>query len=107
MSPLKKLGMLNRQGMQSLNSGNCDDALFQLVQAERLARSMQSPLHEAKVRNNIGLVHQQSGNSMAAMVSFQVAWEQAVKGAGPDTRLHQVIKRNMSRLQDALKAEAV
>ena len=106
MSPLRKLGMLNRKGMQSLNSGNCDDALFQLVQAKGLALTMQSPLHEAKIRNNIGLVHQQTGDTLAALASFQVAEMQALAGAGPDTKLHQVIRRNLSRLQEAVQAEA-
>ena len=107
MSLLRKLGMLNRQGMKAFNSGKNDDALFQLVQAERLARSMKSPLHEAKVRNNIGLIHQETGNVEAAMVSFRVAAEQAALGAGPGTNLHKTIRRNLTRLQAALYAEAV
>ncbi|MCJ2165365.1 MULTISPECIES: tetratricopeptide repeat protein [unclassified Pseudodesulfovibrio] len=107
MSPLRALGVLNREGMKSFNSGRNDDALFQLIQAERLARTIGSPLHEAKVRNNIGLVYQGAGSPMEALTSFRLAAEQAVRGAGEDTQLHKVIVRNLVNLETTLRAEAV
>lgn len=99
MSILKQLGRLNRAGMQAFNEGRADDALFQLIQADRLARSMDSPLHEAKVRNNIGLVHQGSGNHEEALACFRLAVRDAVAGAGEGNVLHQTISRNLSRLE--------
>lgn len=99
MSRLKKLGQLNRDGMNALNCGKMDDAMFQLIQADRLARDMESPLHEAKVRNNIGLVHQAAGRNEEAMACFRLARQSAIAGAGVKTQLRKIIDRNLSRLE--------
>lgn len=99
MSRLKQLGILNRAGMVAFNEGRTDDALFQLVQANQLARAMESPLHEAKVRNNIGLVHQGVGNHAEALTCFRLAARNAVRGAGKENSLHKVITRNLTRLE--------
>lgn len=104
MSRLKKLGLLNREGMKSFNKGNVDNAMFQLLQASRIARDLASPLHEAKVRNNIGLVHQESGNSEEAMVCFRLAEKSAIQGAGKGNMLHKIIARNMTRLERAVES---
>jgi len=98
MSTLKKLGLLNRQGMLACNEGRPEDALFQLTQADRLARTMQSPLHEAKVRNNMGLVYQMSGKFEEARVCFRMAADRAVAGAGDNNCLHRTINRNLDNL---------
>ncbi|MGE4193966.1 MAG: tetratricopeptide repeat protein [Pseudodesulfovibrio sp.] len=98
MSSLKKLGLLNRQGMLACNEGRCEDALFQLTQADRLARSMESPLHEAKVRNNMGVVYQMNGKFEEARVCFRMAADRAVAGAGDGNCLHRTINRNLDNL---------
>ncbi len=99
MSELMILGMLNREGMKAFNAGRSDDAMFHLIQADRLARSMKSPLHEAKVRNNIGLVHQGDGKAEEARACFRLAAMHAVKGAGEGNVLHKTIIRNLDRLE--------
>lgn len=106
MSTLKKLGLLNRQGMRACNEGRCGDALFQLTQADHLARFMESPLHEAKVRNNMGLVYQMSGKYEEARVCFRIAADRAVAGAGDGNCLHRVISRNLDNLLAAGKGRA-
>lgn len=106
MSRLQKLGMLNREGMEACNAGKPDDALFQLIQADRLAQSMNSPLHRAKVRNNIGLVHQLSGNTEEALACFRLAVKSVVQGAGEDNALHRTISRNLGRLEAAVEGGA-
>lgn len=107
MHQLKKLGMLNREGMAACNAGHTEDAMFQLVQAERMARRLKSPLHEAKVRNNMGLVHQVSGNWEQALVCFRLAERQAIQGGGVDNPLHRIICRNLDRLEPASEARIV
>ncbi len=102
MSKLHTLGLLNREGMKALNEGRSEDAIFQLIQADRLAKSMNSPLHEASVRNNIGLVHQQTGNIVEALACFRVAVESAVVGAGEGNILQKAIVRNMTRLESSV-----
>lgn len=106
MSTLKQLGLLNRQGMRACNEGRCGDALFQLTQADRLARSMASPLHEAKVRNNMGLVYQMSGKYEEARVCFRIAADRAVDGAGEGNVLHRTISRNLDNLRAQGKSRA-
>lgn len=107
MTRLRKLGILNREGMKAFNEGKVDNAMFQLLQANRLAMDMKSPLHEAKVRNNIGLVHQGTGNAEEARACFRLAARSAVKGAGEGNKLHKIIARNLNRLEKDGVAEAV
>jgi len=106
MSQLFTLGMLNREGMKALNAGRGEDAMFKLIQADRIARQLKSPLHEAKVRNNIGLVHQLAGNCEEAIACFKVAEQSAIKGAGYGNRLHKAISRNLSRLESHIQSKA-
>ncbi len=106
MSRLKKLGLLNREGMTAFNAGKVDDAMFQLIQADRIARDLKSPLHEAKVRNNIGLVHQVTGKTDEALACFRLAAHSAVKGAGEGTQLHKIIVRNLTRLEQVTEGRA-
>jgi hypothetical protein len=106
MSTLQQLGILNREGMRACNEGRPGDALFQLTQADSLARSMNSPLHEAKVRNNMALVYQMSGKYEEARVSFRIAAGRAVEGGGEGNSLHRVIMRNMDSLTALTKGAA-
>lgn len=106
MSRLKKLGLLNREGMKSFNAGKVDDAMFQLMQANVIARQMDSPLHEAKVRNNIGLVQQVAGKTDEALACFRMAERFAIKGAGEGNMLHKIIARNLTRLEQVVEGKA-
>jgi hypothetical protein len=106
MSQLKKIGMLNRAGMDACNAGHTEDALFQLTRAEEMARRLKSPLHEAKVRNNIGLVHQMAGNREEALVCFRLAERRAAEGGGQGNPLQRIITRNLDRLQRTVVEEA-
>ena len=106
MSQLKKIGLLNREGMAACNAGHVEDALFQLTQAERMARRLKSPLHEAKLRNNIGLIHQVAGNRDEARVCFRLAMRRAAEAAGAGNPLHRIIARNLDRLEQAVVREA-
>lgn len=106
MSPLRKLGMLNREGMKACNSGNLNNAMFLLTQADSIARGIQSPLHEAKVRNSMGLVHILSGDREQAMGCFRLAERKSILVAGPGNILHKIIAKNIARLETAHEAEA-
>ncbi|NDV20415.1 tetratricopeptide repeat protein [Pseudodesulfovibrio sp. JC047] len=106
MSLLRQLGLFNREGMKACNDGKMANALFQLVQADRLAKEMGSVLHEAKVRNNMGLVHQVSGKTEEALACFELAAHRAVEGAGVGNSLHKAIVRNMTKLTSSNLAGA-
>ena len=99
MHQLKKIGCLNREGMTACNAGRTGDALASLEEAGRLASEMGSPLHVAKIRNNVGLVHQMAGNYDEAASCFRQAERLAVEQAGDGNPLHRVVVRNLSRLE--------
>ncbi|QJB55512.1 tetratricopeptide repeat protein [Pseudodesulfovibrio sp. zrk46] len=101
MSRLRTLGILNREGMKAANAGRVADAMFQLAQAAQIAETMDSPLHMAKVRNNIGLVNQQAGKFDEAKACFLLAEQSAVEGAGEGNILQRAIVRNMAHLDQA------
>ena len=106
MSHLQKIGLLNREGMKSFNAGKLDDAMFQLIQADHIAQDMKSPLHKAKIRNNMGLVHQGLGNVSEAIVCFRLAEKYVVEGAGSSNKLYETVTRNRTRLVQSAEAQA-
>lgn len=101
MSILKRLGLLNRAGMQACSEKRLDDALFQLIQAARVAKLMESPLHEAKVRNNMGIVHHLAGNPHEARRCYVLAERITREQAGTDNGLYRSIMNNMKRAEAA------
>lgn len=101
MSNLKRLGLLNRAGMQACGEKRLDDALFQLNQAAKVAAQMQSPLHEAKVRNNMGIVHTLAGNVDQARECYDVAARITREQAGTDNGLYRSIMRNLQSAKAA------
>ena len=101
MHQLKKIGCLNREGMTACNAGRTGEALASLEEAGRLAGEMDSPLHVAKIRNNLGLVHQMAGNFDEAAACFRQAGRLAVEQAGEGNPLHRVITRNLARLEQS------
>jgi len=100
MHQLKKIGLLNREGMDAFNDGRTDVALNRLLEAWGLARELGQPLHEAKVGNNIGLVHQAAGRHHEAETCFREAARIAVERAGAGNILHRTIARNLARLDE-------
>lgn len=106
MNRLLQLGHFNRSGMCAGNEGRTADALFQLAQAESVAQTMESPLHGAKVRNNMGLVYLMAGHFDEALTCFRKAEELAVSGAGEGNVLHRAVLRNIARLEEAKTGKA-
>lgn len=104
MTTLKRLGTLNRAGMDACREERYEDALFQLTQAERMARLLESPLHEAKVRNNMGIVHQLSGRDDEALKCYRLAERMVREQAGTDNGLYRSIARNMKGARGARAA---
>lgn len=106
MSELRQLGILNKEGMKAFNRGNFASALFQLAQAERLAHYLNSALHQAKVRNNMALIHQANGDMSEALSCYRLAARSAMVGAGDGSKLQRTIERNMERLESEVLERA-
>ena len=107
MTAMERLNHLNAEGMQACNKGRMDEAFSLLLQADRIAHEVQAPLNQARVRNNIGLLHQVDGNGEEALACFRLAHHTAA-GCGGETgeKLAKIIHRNLNRLETALGAKA-
>ncbi|WP_419786829.1 tetratricopeptide repeat protein [Pseudodesulfovibrio sp.] len=106
MHQIKKIALLNRQGMTAGNDGKIQEALDFLYEALRLSREANQPLHEARVNNNIGLVNQMAGRYQDAETCFREGARLAVEHAGAGNILHRFIVRNLARLEDAREQKA-
>lgn len=106
MTTTQHIGHLNKEGMAACNGGRREEAFAHLLLADRLARQMHAPEQEARVRNNLGLVHQLSGNTQEALVCFRLAERNALKSSGKGSMLHKIIARNLTRLERAVEVRA-
>jgi hypothetical protein len=98
MCAVKTVGELSRSGMRAFAEGRVRNADFLLHQALRQARSLHSPVLEAKILNNIGLVAALSGREQQARAILQEALatlERKVRAGA----LHSVISGNLSSLE--------
>jgi Tfp pilus assembly protein PilF len=83
--------------MQALNEERFDDALTDLNKALFQAESLGSALHQAKIRNNIGLVFQAQGEFDTASQHFKLALNMVEKRIGTENRLYAAIQRNSAQ----------
>ena len=97
MCAVKAVGDLSRSGMRAFEEGRIENADFLLHQALMRARSLNSPVLEAKILNNIGLVAALSGREGKARETLRQALgrlEQKVR----EGKLHSIISGNLSSL---------
>jgi tetratricopeptide (TPR) repeat protein len=97
MNNAKFVGHLNREGMKALSEGDLMNARFLLYQALDKCRLFKSPLNEAKIRNNLGLVLQQDGDLNSASENFQAALKIVRDEVGEETGIFKRIETNYRR----------
>lgn len=97
MKDVLRLGLLIRAGMKAASEDRLEDAVFQLHMALSMARGMDSPLHEAKVRNNLALVHQLRDDLNAARSELRQALEIVENSVGQDNILYRKIADNLDK----------
>ena len=97
MCAVKAVGQLSRTGMKAYEAGDVPGAEFFLHQALLRAKGMKSPVLEAKILNNIGLILVLSGRKGDAVGYLQSALEKVQDTVGCDNKLHTVLSKNLEQ----------
>ena len=95
MCAVKDVGALSRSGMSAFQAGQVGNAEFLLHQALMKAKQLKSPVLEAKILNNIGLVASLTGKKEKASEALSCALatlEQRVTSGS----LHTIICKNLA-----------
>ncbi|MFP5222541.1 MAG: tetratricopeptide repeat protein [Acidobacteriota bacterium] len=93
----KALTRLNRQGMAACQHGDFDGAHRLLSEGIGLASSAGVSMYEAKLRNNLGLVHLLASKPDAAAQEFGQALALVEDKLGKENTLYRRIEGNLSR----------
>ncbi len=95
------LSKLINEGMIACNDGRYHEAALLLDEALGQAERLGSPVHQAKIRNNLGLVFQLQGRREDARQAFSQALAGVEKRVGRCNRLYDSIQSNLRRLDAA------
>lgn len=95
MCAVKNIGQLSRSGMQAFQEGQVHNAEFLLHQALVQAKSLNSPVLEAKILNNIGLVASLTGKKDLARETLATALATLEKKVVSGS-LHDLISKNLA-----------
>lgn len=93
----KALTNLNREGMAACQTGDLEGAGRLLAQGIELARKAGVSMYEAKLRNNLGLVHLLAVRPCEAASEFGQALALVEKKLGRDNSLFKRIENNLSQ----------
>jgi len=93
----KALTRLNREGMAACQAGSYEDARKLLTEGINLARRAGVKMYEAKLRNNLGLVHLMAARPCDAAVEFGQALELVEDKLGRENPLFKRIAGNLSQ----------
>ncbi|WP_243438389.1 tetratricopeptide repeat protein [Fundidesulfovibrio soli] len=97
----KAMTRLNREGMEACQAGDFAGADRMLTQAIGMARKAGVAMYEAKMRNNLGLVHLLASRPDEARREFGAALDLVAGKLGRENQLYKKIEGNMSRTQAA------
>lgn len=101
MCKCKEMAVHARAGMEALNMGRPFDALEKLKTALQTAQDAGSPVHQAKIRNSMGLVFQQLGLRAEAEQNYRLALRLVKARVGEDNRVYRTIASNLDGLSAA------
>ena len=94
----KAMTRLNRDGMHACQHGHFDDAGRLLSEGIGLARSAGVSMYEAKLRNNLGLVHLLASRPDAAAKEFGAALALVEGKLGKENPLYRRIEGNLNQV---------
>lgn len=95
MCAVKAVGQLSRSGMEEFHAGRAENAEFLLHQALMRAKRLESPVLEAKILNNLGLVASLSGKREQAREILNKALATLEKRV-TEGSLHELIRKNLA-----------
>lgn len=103
MCRCKEISTNVRAGMEALNQGRPQDGLVKLQAALKQAQEFGSPIHQAKIRNNMALAFQDLGLPDQARKNYALALHLVAARVGSDNYLYRSISRNLDTLEDSIQ----
>ena len=97
---LKTIGNLSRTGMEAGNSGDFKKAFLNLDDALSLSRDLNKNCLEAKLLNNLGILHTMSGKWDRALLEYDKSMKIVVDHYGTENILYRTLQKNISYLID-------
>lgn len=97
-SQLKIIGELNRTGMKAGNAGDFDRAFLNIEDALSLCRDMDKKCLEAKLLNNLGILHTMNGRWDRAMAAYDESLSIVSDNYGTKNFLYRTLKKNIGYL---------
>lgn len=101
MCACKAIGEIIRSGMSAFNDGKPGEALTRLNEALREAEMRGSPIHQAKIRANMALVHTSQGDRAKAERQYERALFQIEQRLGAANPLHARVRSALDTLRAA------
>jgi len=93
----KAMTRLNREGMQACQAGDFSGAGELLTRAIGMAHQAGVAMYEAKMRNNLGLVHVLASRPEEARREFGAALDLVAGKLGRENPLYKKIESNLNR----------
>ncbi|MEH0019218.1 MAG: tetratricopeptide repeat protein [Desulfobacter sp.] len=97
-SLLKLIGNLSRTGMTAGNAGDFDKAFLNLEDALCYARELDKKCLEAKLLNNLGILHTMYGEWDKAFLMYDKSLAIVADHYGTDNFLYKTLQKNMGYL---------
>jgi tetratricopeptide (TPR) repeat protein len=95
---LKLIGNLSRTGMEAGNKGNFDKAFLNMEDAMSYAKELDKKCLEAKLLNNMGLLHTMQGSWDTAMLTYEKCMDIVVTHYGTQNILYKTLQKNIAYL---------
>lgn len=97
-SLLKLIGQLSRTGMKAGNEGDFQSAFLNLEDALSLSRELDKKCLEAKLLNNLGILHTLNGRWDRAMAAYDQSLTLVSDHYGTKNFLYRTVQKNIGYL---------
>lgn len=97
-SLLKLIGQLSRSGMKAGNEGDFQNAFLNLEDALSLSRELDKKCLEAKLLNNLGILHTLSGRWDRALAVYDQSLTLVSDHYGTKNFLYRTVQKNIGYL---------
>ena len=95
---LKVIGNLSRTGMDAGNTGDFEQAFLNLGDALAMSRDLDKKCLEAKLLNNIGILHTMNGTWEDALAAYDDAMTIVSSHYGTRNPLYRTLQKNIGYL---------
>ncbi len=97
-SLLKMIGNLSRTGMEAGNAGDFGMAFLNIEDALSLSRDLNKKCLEAKLLNNLGILHTMNGTWDKAMAAYEESLNIVSDHCGTQNFLYKTLQKNIGHL---------